>query len=234
MKTRTKVIWAVMGVTVMVGVVLFGGLTRIRPFFIYFDADMGIVTRGPRDTVDQQLAKLGFSNIAYNVPKTMNIRDTAIIQLKLSLKKSIDELERMIEAPGEKEGHSIQISKRMKATLSGGSDFVTTLRFPDDATQAISENETTEWKWEVKPINEGHHRLGLTLSVILIVDGILTPRAFPVFEKIIEVEVTWSQRAGMFFEKNWQWLWAALLVPIAGWLWQWKRGAKASDGHSDG
>jgi hypothetical protein len=37
---------------------------------------------------------------------------------------------------------------------------------------------------------------------------------------MIEVNVTASQKIGALFKSNWQWLWAAILVPIAGWLWK--------------
>jgi hypothetical protein len=93
--------------------------------------------------------------------------------------------------------------------------------------QGISKSEVTEWQWMVKPINAGRHDLYLTLSVLLSVDGVPTHRAIRVFTKVIEVKVTWSQQVGLFFEKNWQWLWTAILVPIAGWYWKKGKGNKA-------
>ena len=54
--------------------------------------------------IDRILEKLEFGNIAFNAPKTMNLRDTAVIQVVLGLEIPIDELKRMIEAVGEKEG----------------------------------------------------------------------------------------------------------------------------------
>lgn len=248
MKTRTKVVGAVIG-PVICAVVLF----VLLPMFLRFPIRPGALspfeslhhghagaghgghgaagTHSGLDAVDRKLAKLGFGNIAYNVPKRMNIRDTAVIQLKLSLKTSIDELERMIEATGEKRGERIKVSDRMEAQLDS-SDFAI---IPiGDKIQAVSRNDITKWEWEVKPISEGRHFLHLTVSVLLLVENTSTPKAVCTFDKMIEVQVTGLQRVGMFFEKNWQWVWTVIFVPIVAWLWQRKRGVKANVSRSDG
>ena len=172
------------------------------------------------DAVDSILGKLEFGNIAFNAPKTMNLHATAVIQLLLGLEKPIDELKQMIEAAGEKEGERIHVSGRMEARLSGP-NFAITAITPE--IQAVSRNNVTEWKWEVKPSSAGDNYLHLTLSALLNVDGESTPREIRTFDKDIQVDVTWSQRVGSFFETNWQWLWAVILVPIAGWLWNKKK-----------
>jgi hypothetical protein len=176
-----------------------------------------------RDDVDRILKGLKSGNFAFNVPTTMNLRDTALIQVLLSLETSIDDLKQKIEAAGEKQGARIQVSNRMEARLSG-SNFDITAVTPE--TQAVSQTQITEWKWEVKPRSTGHQQLHLTLSVLLDIDGTSTPKPFDAFDKVIDVEVTWNQQARSFLEKNWQWLWAAVLVPIAGWLWRRKKASK--------
>jgi hypothetical protein len=118
----------------------------------------------------------------------------------------------------------------MEARLSGP-NFAITAITPE--IQAVSRSEITEWKWEVKPSSDGRHYLHLTLSALLRVDGTPTPRAIRTFDKVIEVEVEWHQRVGSFFEKNWQWLWAAILVPVVGWLWKRKKGPKPEVSQSD-
>ena len=174
----------------------------------------------PSSAVDQFLQALEFGNFAFNAPKTMNLHDTAVIQVLLGLETSIDDLKQMIEAAGEKDGTRIKVSDRMEARLSGP-NFTITAIIPE--IQAVSRSQITEWKWEVKPSSTGHLYLHLTLSAFLSVDGESTPRAFQTFDKVIDVKVTWSQQARSFFEENWAWLWPALLVPIAGWLWKMKK-----------
>jgi len=179
--------------------------------------------REPADAIDRILETLKLGNVAFNAPKTMNLHETAVIQLMLGLTTPIDDLKQRIEAPGEKEGARIKVSDRMEARLSG-SDFAITANTPE--IQAVSRSTVTEWKWEVKPSSSGRRYLHLTLSAFLSVDGVSVQRAIRTFDKMIEVDVRWHQRVGSFFEKNWQWLWAAILVPIAGWLWRRKKASK--------
>ena len=180
-------------------------------------------TLGSTSNVDHILKRLEFGNFAFNAPKTMNLQDTAVIQVLLGLEKSIDELKQMIAPEGEKEGASIQVSDRMEARLSGPKLAINAIT-PE--IQAVSRNHITAWKREVKPSSTGHLYLHLTLSAFLNLDGESTPRAFQTFDKVIDVEVTWSQQARSFFEENWQWLWPAILAPIAGWLWKRKKTPK--------
>lgn len=153
----------------------------------------------------------------------MNLSDTAIIQLKLDLATSIDELKRTIEAEGQKEGARIKVADRMEARLSGP-NFAITQVTPEQ--QAISQGQVTEWKWEVKPTAEGRHHLHLTLSALLSVGGASTQRTIRTFDKFIEVDVTLPQRVSSFIQGNWQWLWAVLLAPFAGWGWNKWSGSK--------
>ncbi len=177
-------------------------------------------TKNAFDVIDEQLKKMSFGNIAFNTPKTINIDSTKTIQLKLDLKKSIDELKNTINSQEGKAGAQIKVSNQMEARLTGQNFSITPLT-PE--TQAISSNETTEWMWRVKPTAEGTQDLNLTLSAILDVNGKAMPRKVEVFVKVIEVKVTAYQKIQLFVEKNWQWLWATLVIPIAGWLWKKKK-----------
>ena len=168
------------------------------------------------DAIDRILETLESGNIAFNAPRLMNLQDTAIIQLLLDMRKTTDELKKMIEAKGEKEGARVRVSDRMEARLTGP-NFSITAATPE--IQPLSRNDVTTWKWEVKPTSEGRHNLHLTLSAILTVDGVTMLRAIRTFDKTIEVDVSFNQRVGSFVEKNWQWLWTVILVPLGGWWW---------------
>jgi hypothetical protein len=169
------------------------------------------------DAIDRILETLDLGNVAFNAPKTMHIGDTAVIQLMLGLETPIDELKSMIESLGDKEGAQIRVADRMEARLSGP-NFAITAITPE--IQVVSRRNITEWKWEIEPKADGYHHLHLTLSALLSVYGVSTPRAIRTFDEVIEVKVEWHQQVGSFFEKNWQWLWAAVLVPVIGWLWK--------------
>lgn len=84
--------------------------------------------------------------------------------------------------------------------------------------QAISQSEVTSWKWDVQATEPGHHRLHLTVTAIFDIGGSPTPRTIRTFDRTIEVKVTFSRRVVDFGRANWEWLWAALVVPLGGWF----------------
>lgn len=174
----------------------------------------------PLGSVDQILASMEWANIAFNSPQKLNLKETAEVQLLLSLRKTMDELRTEITAAGEREGAKVKVSNRMQARLSGVDFQIVAIT---DEEQAVGATDTVEWKWEIKPLAAGRHSLHLTLTALFSVDGATTRRAVRTFDKTIEVKVSAGQLASDFFGKNWQWLWAAILLPIAGWLWKrWK------------
>jgi hypothetical protein len=244
MKTRALAISASIGAVALLVLIAFFSLERIgapppptdsAPTPPAASAPLPPTTSAPPPsdpfaTVDRILEKLEFGNIAFNAPRAINFDDTAIIQLLLGLGTPTDELKQMIEAAGKKEGASIRVSDRMEARLSGP-NFAITAVTPE--VQAVTRTAVTEWKWEVKPISEGRQHLHLTLSVLINIDGASTLRAIRTYDKEIEVEITWDQQVGSFLKNNWQWLWAAILVPVIGWLWRRKKESKPSANGSD-
>ncbi len=176
-----------------------------------------IVAQPKRSTLDILLENMEFAAIAFNAPTTMNIDDSPQIHLILSLSETVDEIKQSIVEEGEKIGATIRVSDVMEARLTGYMFQITAIT-PE--TQAVSKSQRTNWKWDIFPKEEGQHKLHLTLSAILEIDGRSTPRAIRTFSKVIEVNVTTSQKTKIFITNNWQWLWIAILAPIAGWLWK--------------
>ena len=171
----------------------------------------------PLGDVDRLLEEMELGTIAFNVPANINIDDSPQIQLILSLAETIEKLKQSISGEGEKVGATIRVSDRMEARLSGYMFQITAIT-PE--IQAVSKRQQTEWKWEVQPKKEGRHKLHLTLAALLEVDEHSTPRVIRTFDKIIVVNVTMTKKIGLFIKNNWQWLWAAILVPVVGWLWK--------------
>ena len=172
------------------------------------------------NNVDKLIREMEFGSIAFNAPTNINIDDSHQIQLILSLAETVEGLKQSITEEGKKIGAIIKVSDRMEARLSGYMFQITAIT-PE--IQAVSKSQQTEWKWEIHPKKEGKHRMHLTLTALLEIDGHSTPRTIRTFSKIIEVNVTATQKIGTFFKNNWQWLWAAILVPFAGWLWNRKK-----------
>jgi hypothetical protein len=160
----------------------------------------------PHSSIDRILAAMNTASIAFNSPTIINLEETAQIQLLLSLQETIDELKSELSLAGEREGARVKVSKDMEARLSGPNFQITAIT-PD--VQAIGSIETVEWRWEVKPVDEGRHNLHLTLTALINVDGSDSRRAIRTFDKAIQVMVTPEQRVSAFIRKNWQWLWGS-------------------------
>ncbi|WDD99936.1 hypothetical protein [Thalassomonas actiniarum] len=167
--------------------------------------------------VDEALKAMVSANIAFNAPSALNLNDGSQVHLILSLTDTIAELKEVIAAAGEKHGASIKVANRMEARLSGYHFQITPIT-PE--IQAVSRELPTQWRWEIHPRKTGLHNLHLTLTAHLEIDGQATPRAITTFDKKIAVTVTAMQQLTLFFTNNWQWLWAAILLPLATWYWQ--------------
>lgn len=180
-------------------------------------ADPGFTEPVELNAVDRILERMKSGNIVFNVPGTLNLHETVIIQLVLGVEKKVEELNKLLEQEGKKVSAKIRISDRMEARLSGSNFEITSI---SQEVQAVSRREPTEWKWEIKPKSKGKQYLHLTLSALISVEGKTTPRVIRTFDKIIIVEVTRTQQMKSFVKNNWQWVWTAALLPLAAWIWE--------------
>ncbi len=180
--------------------VLFVGLVSVSSLFM-LSIDESMIASPSIDplppptpnSVDSLLDKMEFATIAFNAPAIINIDDSPQIQLILSLSEAVDEIKQSIIEEGERIGATIRVSDRIEARLSGYMFQITAIT-PE--TQAVSKSQRTEWKWEIYPKEEGQHKLHLTLTALLEIDGYSTPRSIRTFSKIIDVNVMATQKIG--------------------------------------
>jgi hypothetical protein len=175
---------------------------------------------------DRALKFFHDANVAFNTPERMNRDDTADVVLVLSRKESIEALKAAIgpAIAGGREGSKIRTASRMEAKLTGlGFDIVPTT----NPVQAVGSEDRVTWAWQVHPKSPGPQTLTLTLTAKLDKHGV-ADKTLPPFTKTIEVVVTPTQRVGDFVGRSWQWLWGAILVPLAagGRAWYAKRKRK--------
>jgi hypothetical protein len=153
-------------------------------------------------------------------PKEMLWKDSETIRFRISPEsyETIEQLKQQFEESEEPTVGCIGLTTQMKANLIG-SEFDIEARHT--AIQRMGHNLPTEWTWEFAASNEGRHELVLSLS------RDLTPGQEEGFHDVIpvpldtyiNVRATPWQKAANFVNTNWQWLWTAILVPVAIWLW---------------
>ena len=190
-----------------------------------FDLDQHHI---PSDTlfseVDRFLNQMAFGNIVFNAPTQMNIADSSKLQLLLSLNDSVEELKKNLTELGTTYSSQIGVSNRMEAILTGEQFEISNIT-PE--VQAISSTRTTEWNWNITPLEPGFQKLYLTMNAVIEVNGQSTPRMIRTFDQTIEVFVTPSQKINRFISEHWEWLWATLILPLIGWLWHYKKNSQS-------
>ncbi len=191
-------------------------------------ANQGSVLEQQFEAVEQLLKSLPSGNIAFNSPTTMRLGDSYKVELLLSASKTVEELQRelrrRLSTEGELEGKSIRIAPQMEAVLSGQNFQILAVRPP---VQSVSPERVTTWQWDVIPQKGGTQTLYLQINAILQVDHTSVPRSIRTYAKSIQVNVSWNLRMSGFLRENWQWLWAAVVVPVvaAGWA-RWRKRRK--------
>ena len=153
--------------------------------------------------VDEIIRNLQWGNIVFNTPTVMQFGEPETVELLLSPTKPIQQLQSELERQGEIESARVQISNRMRANLSSQGLKVQAL-VPEE--QAIGSEVTTQWKWEVTPVEEGSQKLYLSLSAVITISERDAPIVIQTYSKDIEVQISIGQRVSRFLGTNWQWL----------------------------
>jgi hypothetical protein len=180
---------------------------------------------GGGESVDELLAELETASAAFNSPASMNLGDSTEVELLVSRELSVEELQAELEQSGELEGEQVRVSDTMEAQLAGVGFAIQEIT---PAVQLVAGEGSTRWLWAVEATKEGQQRLHLTLSAIIDRDGRDRQYTIRTFARTLDVDVTLQDRLNGFFGDNWQWLWAALFVPLVGWLLQRRRHRKAA------
>jgi hypothetical protein len=157
----------------------------------------------------------------------MQFTEVKDIELRVSPSESSAALASSLSEPGTSGTGSTEFADRMEAQLVG-SGFTITSACPD--IQPVEAGRTTWWKWQIKPKEAGPQRLDLTLNAVL--NNGKDKSMLQTFHRDIRIEVTWRQRASSVIAglKDVQWLWAAVILPIAAAIYGWWRKKK---GHED-
>jgi hypothetical protein len=182
-------------------------------------------TSADTDTLLKQAAdNLPIGQVAINHPEQMKVSRADTVRVRIS-RSQAEALSQGLPTEGhETEQSAIAVSTSMKVQLSGEPYFdITAL---DDTEQLITNKGYTEWSFTVTPLRSGKLPLHVRITAIVRAAGIEKMKDFPVKDEIIQVQVSPLATVGAFVSKNWQWLWSAILVPIALWLWKRRKNQK--------
>jgi hypothetical protein len=128
----------------------------------------------------------------------------------------VHDLQQDLNEIGQHHGARIKVSDEMQATLTS-LDFE--IQPETDEIQSVSSDQNTEWRWQIQPKRTGTLHLHLTLSAIVFVRSTQSFHAIRTFNSTFTIEVGWFARLTDFLGGNWQWLWTAILIPVAGLSW---------------
>jgi len=164
--------------------------------------------------VDAAIKKLEEANIVFNTPKTLKLDEVSEIQLVLGVAVPVAFLKNYMSVPGETDSATVKISQDVSARLTGAGFAITEVT---ESRQPITLDEITEWKWQIVPQREGMQRLHLSISAEIDVNGTSMRKVVRTFDKDINIDIGAGEVVAKFFSTNWQWLFAAILVPVFGW-----------------
>ena len=80
--------------------------------------------------------------------------------------------------------------------------------------QNLSKTKESYWQWSIEPLKEGPHKLILSVQVILSDDDKINLPARNIPIMIFSKKVAFFTKVGNFFDKYWQWIITAILVPV--------------------
>ena len=165
--------------------------------------------------IEKIFTRMDKASFAFNAPSEMMLGESATIHLVLDKGGSIEEARKLVEGQGKIESGAVRVTDQVEATLKGGAGFEIESLTPQ--VQAIVAGEPTEWKWAIRATQDGRRELHLVLNAIAEAERQSLFRTIRVFDKTIEVKVTFGHRMAEFAANNWQWIWMTFLVPGLTW-----------------
>jgi len=169
------------------------------------------------------------ANIAFNMPETILVETTKKIKLAIDFGRiSEKQMARIKGANGGKDSVMVDtasLTETVKAKLTSDKFKIT----PNDGSeiQPIRNGSTTTWSWDVTAVVSGKGTLTLNVSSLYTLHGDAKEQTILSFDTTIQVvappvaepKISIGAKIGDFLAKEWKWIWSAILVPVAGYIW---------------
>ena len=153
----------------------------------------------------------------------MRERKTEIIEARIAWQDIAEARNPPFQGSGPVQEAPLKVSEIMTVTLVGDDDAFLVQPI-GEAEQVIAGKPYGEWKWHVTPLKSGNQKLTLIAVAKILLEG---RGEKPFYDKTLErpiiVHVDRWFTVKNFIANNWQWLWAVVVVPLAGLLWRVRR-----------
>lgn len=170
------------------------------------------------------------AKIAWNIPRTLKVKESAAIQLRVTLdKERFASLAARVSASGTVHSETADLSRVLVASLFAN-DFE--IKPAAAQRQVVLPGKDAVWEWLISASAPGEYPILLT--IVSEVDGEPVSNPFRRVITVKAVEKPLSELAREFSAKNWDKLWTVVLAPIAVALFAWwrKRGKGRAPGDS--
>jgi hypothetical protein len=186
------------------------------------------------EIISNELEKLPESQIVFNPPTQMRQGKKERIEARISYNDIGDTLIKGLKGRGVPIKQSIKVGPIMKVVLEADKDEFQIAKFSNDE-QTVSGRSFAQWEWDVMPIKSGSNDLHLTATISVRIPE-LGDKYFdlPVIDRTIKVDVDTLFASKKFFETNWQWLSATLLLPFVIWAYKSLSSKKTPDSGGTG
>ena len=180
--------------------------------------------------VDAALRRQMTGSIAYNRPESMQLDETATIELLLNPSVAADELGKQVTEPGSVQTATIEITPQMKAVLISPLAEAFSIQPIQDEVQLIGASTTTRWSWSVTARESGTQKLLLVISRLVKFEGQDYWREVETYTANIKIEVPLARRIGSL---DWKWI-VSVMLALASmpfiWNWAARRRRKSGGG----
>jgi len=155
------------------------------------------------------------TRIDFEVPRSTNISNT------ITAKLTVIPVELISTTPlkANSKSTNVTVSNLVEAILeSPDGAFNITPAGPRQ--QVILRGEKTVWEWEVTPKSAGVHKLKVTATSIVQLNGKEKPVRVEAISYEVTVEITPWQMLVVWFKEYWQWLATVIVIPLIVYGWK--------------
>lgn len=137
-----------------------------------------------------------------------------------------------VESTGPAQGGEVKVegvarlAPKMKAVLTGNGFTITT---GQSEVQAVSLQEPTQWRWNLRAIEPGPQRLTVTLSAVVKVEDEPVERVIQTFDRTVEVNADAVETVARFVMANWEFVFGSLILPFGAWAWSLRTGKQKEE-----